>query len=344
MPRGKAIIFLAGHGAVSVKNKFVDDNYLKNHHVTFPAKIKGQLCFVAHNIILQSLINCRNSVDELEKLENYHGISKVSISNGRPIYLLFPDGITCQVDLSDLAHRQQLQKFLQYIQDISKAKDQDLQPLLDKYSEMQTGIFAEVRMGFCLADSARREALEGEITKILGSNSITDKACMLLEHKLGSWESSMAKNPWQAEMPYSPATSSSYERHTLCSIHSTDNTRLDFYVDKSKIEQVISDEQEKASPERFKNKKLENGVIYITTPSREPVLLSKILELLHKIHIYVSQFDKKVVIRGVFVIENPEDIAPNDIDRSQQVYEWYDFTIPDDANVVWGACRDDGDF
>ena len=70
--------------------------------------------------------------------------------------------------------------------------------------------------------------------------------------------------------------------------------------------------------------------IYVT-PSSRSFLLSQILDILHNIHIFVSDTlrDNIPEVQFVCVTDNP------------QPYEYkYDFTIPDDVNVVWGACRD----
>ena len=32
--------------------------------------------------------------------------------------------------------------------------------------------------------------------------------------------------------------------------------------------------------------------------------------------------------------------SPADLEGDTELYDWYDFTIPDDANIVSGACRD----
>ena len=87
-----AVIFLAGHGAVSSRGTMLEDQYLRSHHVVFPAKPKGELCFVAHNMILQSLINANSPInptdpsspidhdkpyDKLQALERVHGVSAV---------------------------------------------------------------------------------------------------------------------------------------------------------------------------------------------------------------------------------------------------------------------------
>ena len=53
---------------------------------------------------------------------------------------------------------------------------------------------------------------------------------------------------------------------------------------------------------------------------------------------------------GIYIIEPPAEnievasIPFNNSEQNFQNYEWYDFTISDDANVLWGACRTVGDF
>ena len=72
-------------------------------------------------------------------------------------------------------------------------------------------------------------------------------------------------------------------------------------------------------------------LIYVT-PSYRLFTLSQILNILHKIHIFVSD-----VLRD----DNPEPKVDGVCFADNLPYtHGYDFTIPDDVNVVWGACRD----
>ena len=112
MPRKQAVIFLAGHGSVSNRMEFVDDQSLGSYNVILPAMSRGQLCFVAHNMILQGFINSRNSDEllvKLQELENIHGVSSISISRcsrHQAVSVTLPG--SCIVDLTNTAHRQDL--------------------------------------------------------------------------------------------------------------------------------------------------------------------------------------------------------------------------------------------
>ena len=334
MPNNSPIIFLAGHGIVDGSYE-ISDHLLAQHNIVFPSKLKGQLCFVAHNMIFQSLID--RPQEALERLEHVHGVSTVSTANReqRAEVEFMKDNMA---DLRIHDHRHQLRIFAQNIHKIIKATDilecQGLEADLvaSNFSKLAVGLFHDLKIEDfrrLFQDLAICQNFIDSIEKLLIPTA-------LLEHKLGSWEQSMKSYPWQQDMPFDPSKNG-YITHAITS--STDRgvneKRLTVYIDRSKIQEAPN-----PIPEVFNRNAIDaSQVLYITTSAKQHVLLSEILDILHKIHIYVSikKENKEKDIRDISVDLRE---SPADLEGDTELYDWYDFTIPDDANIVSGACRD----
>lgn len=351
-----SVVFLAGHGAVSGKENIVKLECLGKYQVTFPAQIKGQLCFVAHNILLQSLIKSNDPCAESEKIKTYHGVSTFKISGNK--YFKLPSDVDVKIDLLNREQNKKLQEVLQGAKSIynllvaaEKVVKLDLLKLIPEDFELdslQTGIFAQTRLSFCFGSVENAKKTIDIIEKFLTSN-------FPLEHRLGTWDKSMQMKPWQKDLPYSPASDvdSGYKKHTILSLSDKQimDCKLSLHINENIINKLISGKQESKDQEKhsgtFQEKTYENGVLYLTTSASEPVLLSTILEILHKTHIYVSEKNDKISLISVYA-HNPEEYSPSYIfgrsieNTTTDMY--YDFTISEDASVVWGACRDVIDF
>jgi len=348
MPNKSAAIFLAGHGVVSIKRDVADDK-LGSHYVILPAKLGGKLCYTAHNMISQSLMLLKTADEvysKLQDLESVYGVSSVSIGNR------FLDSNFVQfTDTSDLCslscddHRQHLEKILQQIKDL-----EDLpMSLFDDppdWKSLQSVFFRDV--DFSQADI--RSEIQNKIENSLKAPTDSVKAWKLREHALSclvSDDHSINAKLLEERM-YTPKEP--YKPHSIVNFDSGKVLDLKIYINERKIGEQIAtmhaNEEyiNRVFAEHENIKKIiadyiHDGVktnlqiaadqaIYVTPSS--PFSLSQILDILHNIHIFVSD---------TLLGNTPEVQFVCFTDNPQNPYE-YDFTIPDDVNVVWGACRD----
>lgn len=89
MPNRSTTIFLAGHGLVS-RLRYVSDDKIGEFHIILPSKPGARFCYVAHNMIAQSLLSVTTG-DELyhylQRLEETHGFSSFMLSVPSPLGL-----------------------------------------------------------------------------------------------------------------------------------------------------------------------------------------------------------------------------------------------------------------
>lgn len=83
MPKEKPVIFIVGHGTIGNSKTTIDTG---NYNLIFPVPINSKFCLTAHNLLLRSLIDASSkSIDELmnevAKLENLPSTTCVAIAN-----------------------------------------------------------------------------------------------------------------------------------------------------------------------------------------------------------------------------------------------------------------------
>lgn len=353
-----AVFFLAGHGAVSAYGTPLEDvedhRYLRSHHIVFPSQKKGQLCFVAHNLIFQGLMRSDDMSLELRHLETVHGVCGVDARH-RGVTFLSEHLQHFQVNLNDIGIRNELHLFVLKVGAILRIIDNiDKSGLGEVFEEqnfvaLQTGIFSEERIGAWFGT--------GIIHKIKDDIESLLELTVPIEHALGSWDKSMLANPWQSDMPYIPSSHEDYMELRITSQSRAKSNRdyvtskaIKLHINKKKLSEHAFLSNEELNDNGFIPKHLSfDQLIYMTTSSEKHILLSEILDILHELHIFVSTKTSSdstdVKIRGAYVIKQDEldYISPMDFDTNADDYTWYDYTVPDDANIVWGACRDTSD-
>jgi hypothetical protein len=250
----KVVVFLAGHGLISNKLFVKDeDEFLGEFSLIFPAQPRGQLCFVAHNFILQSLLRTSDIAAEIGKLKSFHGVStfpEVGIKEAL-------DG-ELTVNPASREDRLKIQKLLEHTKDVEQ-----IHSLSSKFSEVfrapdlaelnaKAGIELRVPHFFPASFSKTKDAVE-EIAK----------SCILPEHALGSWEHSM--QGWQRKMPYSPQEG--YQDFELTMSKQAEGkhaTILRLYIDETKVLAALqgyTDQSPDAvAPHQLK---ITEGVIYV---------------------------------------------------------------------------------
>lgn len=374
MPNNSPTIILAGHGAVS-KKEYVSDDKLANHHVILPAKLGGKFCYVAHNMISQDLMATKPPVDVtiiLGHLENVYGVSTVNRKNIANPVKLSPDSAPCDLSLEE--HQKKLNELLKQIEELDESLEfSNLGGLFDDVSENQEkedsdksiepSIESEFFKGIDFSQINLRETVKIQITealenyKIEASDSIN--AWQLREHFLGPLisesESTLQKVTADkdnlAERMYEPVGIPYPVTRLLENSDISNDKLLNFYFDEGKLFMQIKDcrlkkdiidnvflehqdilaliDQYLYRVDEYGNKivklQIPTDLTIYAKPIDKPLKLSNILDILHEVCISVPY---NTYVQGVF------------IDSYIQLTGAYEFTIPDDVNIVWGACRD----
>lgn len=189
--------------------------------------------------------------------------------------------------------------------------------------------------------------LESEIEKFKTDATSSSQSWTLYEHILSPalelLDGSSALRPMDA----------GYVRLNLTHRLPNPDHTLAICFDEQKLEKQISFSLQTGM---IKEPIFDDNFIYITplTRSKELVTftLSKILEAVSKIHILAVKItdsqQRNSIIEIIDAILDTDSLIDNRFKevtdeyaaKGQMVTNYYDFYIPDDANIIWGGCRE----
>ena len=345
MPTGSMIIFLTGHGGSS-RSTFIAPDSFGDHSFVFPSMYRGQLCFVAHNLMAQALLESNTPIRELERIEKTHGVSTIckSLSLASSPSETLADSITISLDTIKLQVLHQFFSRLCLYNTLQKVVATCAE--YEIYGEPDTtkiveGIEIVTDVGIERDISIKLRTIPGYARKMQESVGNILKKYLPLEHKLGTWEGVMESH--QEEMPYRPGK---LENITIFST-TYSNYRLKFYLDSAKVDALLQKIPPPPQPRELQQCQFDDTIVmYMTNATQDqPIPLSDILQILGKLHVFVKKAASGTTeILSSIVYDSTDDYSAGEFYCLAGEYQVYDCTIPDNANVVWGACRDPGDF
>lgn len=188
--------------------------------------------------------------------------------------------------------------------------------------------------------------LESELTKFKMVATSSSQSWILYEHKIAP-----ALELLDRPSALRPKDKGYMKLNLIYSIQPPDYT-LAIYFDNQKLEKQIND----SSQSHMKEPISDDNFIYITPTAeynqRATFDLSKILEAISKINILAvkitdpQQSDSVIeIIDAVLDMDSLIDSRFKEVTdeyaaKGQTITNYYDFYIPDDANIIWGGCRE----
>ncbi len=342
MPNNSIAVFLAGHGTVTRKSVIDFGEY----NIIFPAPFGSKFCYAAHNMVWHNLSSATTNdslIVELKKLEDTYGITSVYTAYTRNM-LEHKDVSLCGgikvYDLSKCEQRVHVRGILKSIEDIEDSLSTIRKHALEDpdidYNRLTWSLEADESLVCNEADLV-------SIKEIIITALKNTKQIDIYEHALSydPEEFDLTQKYSRIQAPQPP-----YKSHNVID---GDKEGAGHYL-KIYINEEAICKQARASDTIPNTTKIKDQAIYVMPivpvvsrhEKQDYFFLSKILDYLHKIHIFVSKkvINDEIEVHSVTIDEMLGILTPkNTADEL-----WYDFTIPDDANIVWGACREIQDF